>query len=117
MRSPALVALVLVAFYARALVPAGFMPDAGRLVLCQGFTQTASGADGTQRGSDGSAPHDQWQLCSFAAAAVAMADGPAILVAASHLSLTLRISPPTQSLLARSAALLSPLPRGPPTFA
>ena len=38
-----LAALLLVAFFARALVPAGFMPGPDGLILCHGFTP-ASGA-------------------------------------------------------------------------
>lgn len=43
-QNPALAALLLVAFFSRALIPAGFMPGPGGLVICPGYTPAPGAA-------------------------------------------------------------------------
>ncbi len=54
-RDPWLAALLVVTFLARALIPAGFMPGAGGLILCSGYASLAPGSSIDQRPSDQSA--------------------------------------------------------------
>ncbi|HVN99959.1 MAG TPA: hypothetical protein VMT49_07950 [Steroidobacteraceae bacterium] len=53
-RNPLLVALLLATFCARALVPAGFMPGPGGLMVCNGHMPAAGGASmgGSMAGMD-----------------------------------------------------------------
>ena len=51
-RTPWLAVLLLVTFFARALVPAGFMPGPGGLMVCSGYAPVAAGPAAHQM------PHD-----------------------------------------------------------
>ena len=51
-RTPWLAALLLITFFARALVPTGFMPGPGGLILCWGYAPIATGSAAHQ------VPHD-----------------------------------------------------------
>ena len=51
-RTPWLAALLSVTFFARALVPTGFMPGPGGLILCSGYAPIATGSAAHQM------PHD-----------------------------------------------------------
>lgn len=43
-RNPWLAALLVISFFARALIPAGFMPGPGGLILCSGYAPLATGS-------------------------------------------------------------------------
>ncbi len=143
-QNPALAALLLVAFFSRALIPAGFMPGPGGLVICTGQTP-ARGVATTQSMShdmsdmdmsdmdmsgmdlahqtghsskDGGSPdHEGSSLCPFAAAAVTAVSGHlGTLVSVSHV-VTPRIDFPAQPFVPRGTIVPTSLPRGPPSLA
>jgi hypothetical protein len=145
-RNPLIAALLLVAFCARALVPVGFMPGPGGLVICDGHapaqgalastvTRAMSSTDMDMPGMDmgvhaaqqgghasnkGGAPaHEQSTPCVFAAAATTMATAHAYApgpVVTAHV-VALRITLSTQPIAPRGTLVPTRLPRGPPDFA
>ncbi len=54
-RNPWLAALLVVTFFARALIPSGFMPGAGGLIPCSGYAPLAAGSSTDHGPSDMSA--------------------------------------------------------------
>ena len=138
-QNPALAALLLVAFLSRALIPAGFMPGAGGLVVCHGYTpapgtMTAhrmshdmagmdmSGMDMSQHtgqpSKTGGLPaHEGSGVCSFAAAAATMASGHVAALASVIHVVTPRIDLPPQPFVPRGTIVPTRLPRGPPVLA
>ena len=135
-RKPWLAALLLVTFFARALVPTGFMPGPGGLIICTGYAPASvshemSGMDmagmdmsGMDMGShaghsghDGGPPsHDSMGMCPFAAAAAAMASPQAAnaVVLAHFVSTAVEI--PEQPFVPRGTIVPTRLPRGPPSY-
>lgn len=135
-RNPLLAVLLLVAFCARALVPAGFMPGAGGLVFCQGLsasqdaravpmshdmsTMDMSGpthADSLPDHHDRpTGDHEGSSVCPFAAAITSMASGhapaPDIAIAAESGSASL----PDLAFVPRGTIVPTRLPRGPPVL-
>jgi hypothetical protein len=124
-RRPWLAVVLLAAFLARGLIPAGFMPHAGGLVICHGYVPTAAAesrspaagmwaAPGTH---DRTAPgHDGASVCPFAAAATALAapaQAPA-MVLVHGISITLTL--PVQRAIPRGTIVPTRLPRGPPAL-
>ena len=145
-RNPALAALLLVTFFARALVPAGFMPGPGGLILCSGYASAPGAASQTMAhdmpsmdmsGMDmagmgmsgmahhgehpshegGSQDHEGSSLCSFAAAATTMASGHTAVLAVSVAVETGSVQLPDQPFVPRGTIVPTRLPRGPPTLA
>jgi hypothetical protein len=144
-RNPLLAALLLVAFGSRALVPAGFMPGPGGLMLCPGHTPVAASSDshpmqhdmsgmdmagmdmtavptahhtghGGDSGSDGS--HEGMTLCPFAAAAGALASVPTAHASVIHVEVvSTTVDIPPQPAFVRSTIVPTRLPRGPPAAA
>lgn len=138
-RKPWLAALLLVALGSRLLIPPGFMPGPGGLVLCTGHgpmimsmpsdmsgmdmsSTDMSGMDmslhsGTS-GQGGHAPdHESMEVCPFAAAANTMAalDAPALSVHSPFESTDIALPP--QPFIPRGTIVPSRLPRGPPSDA
>ena len=133
-RNPWLAVLLLGAIFTRALIPVGFMPGPGGLVLCPGYAPTNFGAgaastaqhdmpgmdmSGHDMGMDhsGKAPaHASMGGCVFAAAGTALAffhtPGPALITPVVSLE---KIFAP-QPFVPRTAVAPTRLPRGPPAF-
>lgn len=135
-RNPILAALLLSAFVARALVPAGFMPGAGGLVLCDGYAASAANAmqamghdmsamdmAGAGHGANhathggGSADHAGSSLCSFAAAATTMASGHTAILAVFVSADAGQVQLPDLPFIPRGTIVPTRLPRGPPSLA
>ena len=145
-RNPFLAALLLAAFCSRALVPAGFMPGPGGLILCQGFTPAPTtlsqpvshdmptvdmtgmdmaGMDmagmahhgGQPSHGGGSQGHDGASVCPFAAAATSMASGHAFVYTVAIASESDSVRIPEQPFVPRGTIVPTRLPRGPPALA
>jgi hypothetical protein len=133
-QNPVLSALLLAVCFSRVLIPAGFMPGPGGLVICFGYTPAPvaaaagsmrddmSGMDASQHSShstpgDRSSEHDGASLCPFAAAATTMASGHAAVPAAFVHSVTRGNNVPRQPLVPRGTIVPTRLPRGPPNLA
>jgi hypothetical protein len=145
-RKPILAALLLVTFLARALVPTGFMPGPGGLILCSGFapapstvsqamshdmsTMDMSGMDmagmdmsgmahagGHPAHGGGSQDHEGSSLCPFAAAATTMASGHACLISVAVAVDSGPVLLPEQPFVPRGTIVPTRLPRGPPSLA
>lgn len=137
-RSPALAALLLVGFLARALIPAGFMPGAGGLIQCSGYapapgalglsmthdmsSMNMSGMDmsamdhqGKHTSHDGRSPgHDGSSPCPFAAAASTLAPGHSAVPTDSMAVEPGAVPLPNPSFVPRGTTVPTRLPRGPP---
>ena len=140
-RNPLLAALLLAAFFSRALIPAGFMPGPGGLILCSGFAPTPatasqamnhdmpamdmSGMDmagmthpgGHPAHGGGSQDHEGSSLCPFAAAATTMASGHTALLSVTVAIETGPVLLPEQPFVPRGTLVPTRLPRGPPACA
>ena len=140
-RNPLLAALLLAAFFSRALIPAGFMPGPGGLILCNGFAPAPatasqamnhdmsamdmSGMDmagmahavGHAAHTGGSQDHEGSSLCPFAAAATAMAGGHTSVYSVAIFSESEAVQLPEQPLVPRGTIVPTRLPRGPPAVA
>ena len=137
-RKPWLAALLLVALGSRLLIPTGFMPGPGGLVLCSGHGPMIMGASSDMGGMDmsgmdmpgmdlgthgghsdhnGNSPsHDGMGMCPFAAAATAMASPQAVnAVVLAHLVST-AVEIPPQPFVPRGTIVPTRLPRGPPSY-
>ena len=126
-----LAVLLLLAIGSRALVPIGFMPGHGGLIVCDGYlpplgaetvTSAASmgdmdmSSDTGQPSTHGHASgHEGSMLCPFAAAAAAMAAPglSAALVLIAH-TVTPRIHFPPERFILHGTIVPTRLPRGPP---
>ena len=140
-QNPLLVALLLVAVCGRVLIPTGFMPGPGGLILCNGYApvpgaviQTLShdmskmdmpGMDmtgtshlGGHPSHDGGAPHHEGpSLCPFAAAATTMASGHTAVLVVSLATESRPVQLPSQPFVPRGTIVPTRLPRGPPSLA
>ena len=144
LKNPWFAALLLTALFSRALIPAGFMPGQGGLVICNGYTSVRggiatqdishempamemAGMDMSGMGlahqaghlsKDGGGPdHEGSSLCPFAAAATSMASSyTPVRVAIVH-TVVPRIDFPAQPFVPRGTIVPTRLPRGPPTVA
>ena len=142
-KNPLLATLLMVAFCTRALIPIGFMPGPGGLILCDGYAAMSGakaphgmshemagmagmdmsgmdmpGMDSHPVHDDGASKHGGLSLCPFAAAATAMASGHAALAVTELLPPVARkIELPSLPFVPRTALVPSRLPRGPPMFA
>lgn len=128
-RNPWLASLLLVTLAIRALIPLGYMPGSGGLMLCPGYAPIASindtdhddmsGMDmsgaAMPMDHDGKAPsHDSSVVCPFAAAATAFASFHTPTVSAFASVVQLETKPAPEPFIPRSQVPLSRLPRGPP---
>jgi hypothetical protein len=135
---PWFAALLLTAIFSRALIPVGFMPGPGGLILCSGYgavpTMVAgaatahdmSGMDmagmdmsdhANHSGQGGHAPeHESMGICPYAAAASVLALNYASAVSAllQIVSTTIAYSP--EKSVPRGTIVPTSLPRGPPSF-
>jgi len=125
---PWLAALLLVALGSRLLIPNGFMPGPGGLVVCTGhgpmimsMPSDMAGMDMSQQlgatGHGGHTPdHESSGVCPFAAAATTMAalDVPSLSVHSPYVSTDIAL--PFQPFIPRGTIVPTRLPRGPPTF-
>ena len=138
-RKPWLAALLLVALASRLLIPTGFMPGPGGIVLCTGHglmimsvssdmagmdmsAMDLSGMDLSQHagtpGQGGHTPdHESSGVCPFAAAAATMAalDVPSLSVHSPFDSTAIALPP--QPFIPRGTIVPTRLPRGPPAHA
>ena len=122
-------ALLFTALLSRALVPMGFMPGPGGIVLCSGYAPvlTMPGMDMPGMDMSGKADqagagwpaqrHDGMDFCPYTAAASVMAAGHATPLAAMTLVVpSVMVFPPEKS-IPRGTVVPTSLPRGPPTTA
>lgn len=132
-RRPLLTALLLVAFGMRALVPAGFMPGPGGLVICpagmaaampdsHGMSHHMAGMHEAQHAghaedSRPSTTHSASEFCAFAAAAAVMAGGYTCFTVAIVEHIDQRLDPSYQPFVPRGTIVPTRLPRGPPLLA
>jgi hypothetical protein len=143
LKKPWFAALLLTAFFSRALIPIGFMPGPGGLILCSGYAAVPSNVDGAVAAhdmpdmpgmdmgdmdmsthasppghGDHSPDHDSMGVCPYAAAAAVLA----ITHAYSAPSGLLPVAPPLTTFppeipLPRGTIVPTSLPRGPPSLA
>ncbi len=143
-QNPALAALLLVAFFSRALIPAGYMPGPGGLIIChggmpapaaiasQGMSHDMSDMDmsgmdmsgmdmsqhADQQSKTGSLPdHEGSGFCPFAAAATPMASWHVVTLLSVIDVITPRVNLPPQPFVPRGTIVPTSLPRGPPSLA
>lgn len=140
-RNPMLAALLLVTYFARALVPAGFMPGPGGLMLCPAYgpsvsalhaamghdmsTADMSGMDMAGMAHAGGGPvhgthsqdHDGSSLCPFAAAATTMVSGHTAIASVAVAVETGAVLLPEPPFVPRGTIVPTRLPRGPPSLA
>ena len=138
-RKPWLAALLLVTLASRLLIPTGFMPGPGGLVLCNGHGPMTmsmpsemagidmsgmdmSGMDMSQHaGTPGQGGHTQDHessgVCPFAAAATTMASGHTAVLLVSVAVETGSVQLPDQPFVPRGTIVPTRLPRGPPSLA
>jgi len=134
LEKPWFAALLLTAFFCRALIPVGFMPGPGGLVLCNGYTAVPMmggvaeaahdmpgmdmSAHAKHPGQGGHSPgHESMGVCPYAAAAsvLAITHAPAPVALLQIVSTTI-VFPPEKS-LSRGTIVPTSLPRGPPSVA
>jgi hypothetical protein len=124
-------ALLFTALFSRALIPVGFMPAAGGIILCSGYASVGtSGMDmpgmqmpgmdmsgNADHGGGSPPPRHGTELCPFSAVASVMAAGHAPTPTALTLvDPTVIVFPPEQS-IPRGTLVPTSLPRGPPRSA
>lgn len=118
MRNPLLAALLLVAFGSHALIPSGFMPGRGGLVICHGHMVAPAGMPGqgdTTSGHGGTDPHHpNASLCPFAAAATTMAAAQSAVSPALASVVVTDVDLPPLSFIPHGTLVPTRLPRGPP---
>jgi hypothetical protein len=120
-------ALLFAALLSRALIPVGFMPGAGGIVLCSGYAPVAamSGMDMPGMDMSGTADHGAGgpsqrhgiEFCPFAAVASVMAAGHAPALAALIPFVPAVLVFPPQKPIPRGTIVPTSLPRGPPASA
>jgi hypothetical protein len=123
---PWFTALLFAALLSRALIPLGFMPGPGGIVLCSGYAPVPAmdmpGMDMSAKAdhADATAPsqrHEGVQICLFSAVARVMAAGHAPLLAVFPLfDSSTTVFPPEKS-IPRGRIVPTSLPRGPPATA
>jgi hypothetical protein len=119
-RNPLLAIVLLAALLSRALIPTGFMPGAGKLVICHGMA--AAGSTAATHGAaepkppGGSPAHDGSSGCPFAASATSIASGDTALAAPTVVA-SLTPALPADTFVPRAAVVATRLPRGPPLSA
>lgn len=140
-KRPWLSAVLLVAFLCRALVPVGFMPGQGGLMLCPAYAPVAAPAtpvahhmsDADMSGMDMSTmdmsaaampagmhhadQHDGNSFCPFASASAPAVCSHVIVDAVPAEVVATTLSYPPQQALPRGTIVPTRLPRGPPALA
>jgi hypothetical protein len=121
--------LLFAALLSRALIPLGFMPGPGGIVLCSGYAPvpTMPGMDmpgmdmsGNADHADATAPsqrHEGVGICLFSAVARVMAVGHAPSLAAFPLFDSSATDFPPEKSMPRGRIVPTSLPRGPPATA
>jgi hypothetical protein len=116
--------LLFAALLSRALIPLGFMPGPGGIVLCSGYAPVPAmpGMDmsGKADHADATAPsrrHEGVQICLFSAVARVMAVGHAPALAAFPLFVSSTTVFPQEKSIPRGTIVPTSLPRGPPSLA
>lgn len=138
-----LAVLLLLGFVSYALIPAGFMPGPGGLMICTGAAPAAASqatqtmnddmsdmdmADMDMAGMDmahhgtppkrgGSPGHERLSVCPFAAAATSMASGHVAIAIAVPPAIARQIDFPFLPFVPRGTVVPTRLPRGPPALA
>lgn len=140
-RNPLLAVLLLVAFCAHALIPAGFMPGPGGLTICYGHrastrvstpqaaaheTPQMAGMDmagmskshstAHSSGGAGAPEHQGSAPCPFAAAATSMAICILVVLIFSFALVHQQIPLPAEPVFRRGTIVPTRLPRGPPAI-
>ena len=132
-RNPLLAALLLVAFCIHAMIPAGFMPGPGGLILCYGHSDSdmRSMAGMDMAGMDSSSPsaphlshhhgggapeHGRSTECPFAASAASLAACLFALLLFAFALVRQSTSLPPEPIPRRSPVVPTRLPRGPPAI-
>jgi hypothetical protein len=115
--------LLFAALFSRALIPVGFMPGAGGIVLCSGYASVPAmdmpGMDMSAKTdqANASAPshrHEGVQICLFSAVTRLMTAGhPSALAAFPLVVSGTTVFPPEKS-IPRGTIVPTSLPRGPP---
>ena len=139
-RNPALATLLLLGFVSRALIPMGFMPGPGGLVICTGYAAAvpseATGATGHDMAAmemagmdmsgmemahgaghakgDGSPERGHPGMCPFAAAAATMASHQVAVTIAAVPAAVRQVALPVLPFVPRRTIVPTRLPRGPP---
>jgi len=129
LRNRWLQAILLIAFLARAMIPAGFMPGPGGLMICSGYAPITSAANAQTMHDDmpgmdmpgmhmaQHSGHEGSSLCPFAAAATTMASGHGAVNTVSTLVESVAVQLPEPPLVPRGTIVPTRLPRGPPGLA
>lgn len=127
-----LLLILLIAFSARALIPTGFMPGPGGVILCPGQMPASASIPQSMAGMDmvgmthhpehpshlgGSTVHVSSSLCAFAAAATTMASGHTAALFSPPAVESGAVKIPVQSFVPSGTIVPTPFPRGPPTLA
>jgi hypothetical protein len=113
--------LLFAALFSRALIPAGFMPGAGGIVLCSGYAPVPAmdmpGMDmsgSADQGAGGPTQRHGVEFCPYTAVASVMAAGhAAALTTFTPFVPSDGVFPPEKS-LPRGTIVPTSLPRGPP---
>ena len=136
-RHPLLAALLLAALYARAMIPVGYMPGEGGLMLCPAYAPAGAspvhhdmgaGMHGTHGDTDHGMPgnpaddapapsHEASALCPFAAASASVAAPPVFPVVLGIVSEAPRAALARPPFVPRGTPVPTRLPRGPPISA
>ena len=128
-RRPWLALFLLGALFTRALIPVGYMPGAGGLIICPGYAPlTAATAAHDMPGMDmsgsglgvdhsGKAPsHDSMGICPFAAAATVFAFLQAPTAVSNTPLIQVEVKLTSKFFISRSRIAPTRLPRGPPSL-
>jgi hypothetical protein len=114
--------LLFAAVFSRALIPVGFMPGAGGIVLCSGYASVPAvdmpgmNMSAKTDQANASAPshrHEAAEICLFSAVARLMAAGHPSALAAFPYFVPGTVFPPEKS-IPRGTIVPTSLPRGPP---
>lgn len=124
---PWFTALLFAALLARALIPVGFMPGPGGVVLCSGYAPVPAMPGMDMPGMDMSGMPDHaaggpsqrrgMEVCPFSAVATVMAAGHAPTLSALALFVPSVIVLPPERSIPRGTIVPTSLPRGPPASA
>jgi hypothetical protein len=121
-------ALLFAALFSRALIPVGFMPGAGGIVLCSGYAPVPAvdmpGMDMSGMDMSGAADHGAggpqrhgMEFCPYTAVAAVMAAGHAPLPTAFTPFIPPNSVFPPEKSIPRGTIVPTSLPRGPPASA
>ena len=129
--------MLFTALLSRALVPVGYMPGAGGIVLCSGYAPVLTAVQGPEavggmpgmlmpgmdmsgedhQGAGGPSPRHGVEFCPYTAVAAVMAAGHASLLNAFTLFVPSAVVFPPEQSVPRGTIVPTRLPRGPPASA